>query len=219
PRLVPVFGMRLQIRVFIAADGIVASAAVHAGSRPHQSCVEQFHGRIVHIAEGRHDVCKTVPDGKLRCRTRCKLIIDGLVGFIRCNRHLVIVPFVAAAFRPHKRSVHQLPPERLVAVHEPQLAEDRQDQIFLHLLDLAEGCDGLADHIIAHDGDAVVGAAYAVVEVPFAAQVGAPVGEEVRILPLYLFPNHLPLRFRVVQGDLRPYLLLAGPGIQHMAFA
>ena len=115
--------------------------------------------------------------------------------------------------------MHQFPPERLVAVHEPQLAEDRQDQIFLHLLDLTEGCDGFAGRVIAHNGDAVVGAAYAVVEVPFATQVGTPVGEKLRILPLYLFPYRLPLRFRVVQGDLRPYLLLAGPGIQHMAFA
>ena len=56
-------------------------------------------------------------------------------------------------------------------------------------------------------------------EVPFATQVGTPVGEKLRILPLYLFPYRLPLRFRVVQGDLRPYLLLAGIGIQHMAFA
>ena len=115
--------------------------------------------------------------------------------------------------------MHQLPPERLVAVHKPQPAEDRQDQVFLHLLDLTERCNGLAGRVIAHNGDAVVGAAYAVVEVPFATQVGTPVGEKLRILPLYLFPYRLPLRFRVVQGDLRPYLLLAGPGIQHMAFA
>ena len=153
------------------------------------------------------------------CRTRRKFIIDGLAVFIRCNRHLVIVPFVAAAFRPHKRSVHQLPPERLVAVHKPQPAEDRQDQVSLHLLDLAEGCNGFANRIIAHDGDAVVGAAYAVVEVLFAAQIGAPVGEIDHVLPLHLFPYRLPLRFRIVQGDLRPYLLLAGLGIQHMATA
>ena len=63
-RLVSVFGMLLQIRVFIAADGIIASAAVHAGGRPHQSCVEQLHRCVVHIAQGRHDVCKAVPDGK-----------------------------------------------------------------------------------------------------------------------------------------------------------
>ena len=129
------------------------------------------------------------------------------------------MPFVAAAFRPHKRSIHQLPPERLIAVHKPQPAEDRQDQIFLHLLDLAEGCDGFADCVVAHDGDAVVGAAYAVVEVLFAAQVGAPVGEKDRVLPLHLFPYCLPLCFRIVQGDFRPYLFLARLGIQHMAFA
>ena len=113
-RLIPVFGMRRQIRVLIAADGIITSAAIHAGSRPHQPCVEQLHGRIVHIAQGGHDIRKAVPDGKLRCRTRCKLIIDGLAVFIRRNRHLVIVPFVAAAFRTNKRLVHQPPPERLV---------------------------------------------------------------------------------------------------------
>ena len=173
----------------------------------------------VHIAQGGHDVRKTVPDGELRRRTRRKLIINRLAVFVRRNRHLVIVPFVAAAFRPHKRLVHQLPPERLVAVHEPQPAEDRQDQVFLHLLDLAEGCGGFADCVIAHDGNAVVGAAYAVVEVPLAAQIRAPVGEKFRIPPLYLLPYCLPLRFRVVQGDFCPYLLLAGLGIQHMAFA
>ena len=57
------------------------------------------------------------------------------------------------------------------------------------------------------------------VEVLFAAQIGAPVGEKVRILPLYLFPYRLPLRFRIVQGDFCPYLLLAGLGVQHMAAA
>ena len=34
-RLIPIFGMFFYIRVLIAADGIVAPAAVHAGSRPH----------------------------------------------------------------------------------------------------------------------------------------------------------------------------------------
>ena len=47
-------------------------------------------------------------------------------------------------------------------------------------------------------GDAVVSAAYAVMKVLFAAQIGAPVGEEVHILPLHLFPYRLPLHFRVV---------------------
>ena len=69
--------------------------------------------------------------------------------------------------------------------------------------------NGLADRVIAHNGDAVVGAAYAVVEVLFATQVGTPVGEKLRILPLHLFPYHLPLCRRIVQGDFRLYLFLA----------
>ena len=68
--------------------------------------MEQFHGRIVHIAEGGHNIRKAVPDGKLRCRARRKFIINRLVGFVRHNRHLVIVPFVAAAFRTNKRLVN-----------------------------------------------------------------------------------------------------------------
>ena len=201
--------MLLQIRVFVAADGIVASATVHAGGRPHQLCVEQLHGRIVHIAQGGHNIRKTVPYSKLRRRTRCEFIINRLIFIVRRNRHLVIVPFVAAAFRPHKRLVHQLSPERLVAVNKPQFAEDRKNQVFLHLFNLAERCDGFADHIIAHDSDAVIGAAYAVVEVLFAAQIGAPVGEEVDVLPLYLFPCRLPLCRRIMQGDFRQNFFLA----------
>ena len=49
-RLIPIFGMFFYIRVLVAADGIVAPAAVHTGSRPHQPCMEQLHGGIVHIA-------------------------------------------------------------------------------------------------------------------------------------------------------------------------
>ncbi len=109
-RLIPIFGMFFYIRVLIAADGIVAPAAVHAGSRPHQLGVQQLHRRKVHITQGGHNIRKTVLDSKLRRRTRCKFIINRLVGFIRRNHHLVIVPFVAAAFRTNKRLVHQLPP-------------------------------------------------------------------------------------------------------------
>ena len=201
--------MRLQIRVFIAADGIIASAAVHAGVRPYKPCMEQLHRRKVHITQDGHNIRKTVLDSKLRCRARRKFIINRLVGFIRRNRHLVIVPFVAAAFRTNKRLVHQLPPERLVAVHKFQLAESRKNQIFLHFFDFTERSNCFADHIIAHDGDAVVGAAYAVVEVLFAAQVGAPVGEKDRVLPLHLFPYCLPLCFRIVHGDFRQDFFLA----------
>ena len=78
-RLVTIFGMLLQIRVFVAADGIVASATVHAGGRPHQPCAELLHGRIVHIAQGGHNIRKTVPYSKLRRRTRCEFIINRLI--------------------------------------------------------------------------------------------------------------------------------------------
>ena len=210
PRLIPIFGVFFYMRVLVAADGIVAPAAVHAGGRPHQPCMEQLHGRIVHIAQGGHDVRKTVLDSKFRRRTRCKFIINRLVGFIRRNRHLVIVPFVAAAFRTNKRLVHQLPPERLVAVHKFQLAESRKNQIFLHFFNLAERCNRFAHGIITHNGDAVVSAAYAVMKVLFAAQIGAPVGEKDRVLPLHLLPYRLSLCFRIVQGDFCLYLFLAG---------
>ena len=78
--------------------------------------------------------------------------------------------------------MHQSFEKRLVAVHEFQLAESRQDQSLLHLLDLAKGRDVPARDIIAQDGDAVIGAAAAVVEVLLPAEVGAPVGEKINIL-------------------------------------
>ena len=43
--------MFLCIRVLIAADGVVTPAAVHAGGRPHELGMEQFHGRKVHITQ------------------------------------------------------------------------------------------------------------------------------------------------------------------------
>ena len=164
-----------------------------------------------------------VLDGELRRRTRRKLIINRLAVFVRRNRHLVIVPFVAAAFRTNKRLVHQLPPERLVAVHKFHLAESRKNQIFLYLFDFTERSNCFADHIIAHDGDTVVGAAYAVVEVLLAAEVGAPVGKKLCVAAevgapvgkklcvsqLHLLPDRLALRLRIVQGDFRQDFFLA----------
>ena len=72
-----------------------------------------------------------------------------------------------------------------------KLDEIRQVEDFLHRpgverLAMVVASSIGADRVIAHDGDAVVGAAYAVVEVLFAAQIGAPVGEKDRILPLHL---------------------------------
>ena len=77
-RLIPVFGMVAQIWVFIATDGIVTLAAVHAGALPHQAGVKQFRGGKVHIAQGRHNVRQTVLYGKLRRRAGGKFVIDDL---------------------------------------------------------------------------------------------------------------------------------------------
>ena len=180
--------------------------------------MEQLHGRIVHVAERRHDRLKPVLLRKFRRRARRKLIVDGLVRIKGRDLHLVVVPLLAALFGPQERLVHQPPEKRLVAVHQAgQLPEGGQDQVFLQLLDLPEGCDIPAHGIVAHEGDAVVGAAGAVVEILPAAQIGAPVGEKIRILPLHPLPHGLPLRCGIVQGDLRLYLLPAGSGVQHMA--
>ena len=59
--------MAFQIRVLIAADGIVTFAAVCAGRGPHQPGMNQLHGCKIDIAQGGHDVCHTMFDGKLRC--------------------------------------------------------------------------------------------------------------------------------------------------------
>ena len=129
------------------------------------------------------------------------------------------MPLVAEGLRPRKRLIHELPEKRLVAVHKFQIAEGGKHQIFLHLLDLPERRDGFAGRIIAQNGNAVIGAACAVVEILFAAEVGAPVGKELHILPLHLLPHRLPLRFRIVQRDFCENFLFARPGIQHVAGA
>ena len=113
--------------------------------------------------------------------------------------------------------MHQSFEKRLVAVHEFQLAESRQDQSLLHLLDLAKGRDIPARDIIAQDGDAVIGAAAAVVEVLLPAEVGAPVGEKINILPLDPLPDRLALRLRIVLRDPCANFFFAGTGVQHMA--
>ena len=140
--------------------------------------MEQLHGRVVHIAQGRHDVRKAELLGKFRRRARRKFIIDGFAVFVRRNRHLVVVPCVTALFGGGECPIHQLFPERLVDVNEAQLPERRQDQIFFDLFHFAE-CDRIPAHIVkAHDGNAVVGAACAVVKIPLAAEVGAPLGRK-----------------------------------------
>ena len=106
--------------------------------------------------------------------------------------------------------MHQLSPERLVAIHKTQLSERGQKQCALHLLNLREAGHSFADYIIAHQGDAVIGAACAVVKIIFAAKIGAPVREVCRVLPLYLPPDRLPLLHRIVQRDLPQNLFLQG---------
>ena len=109
--------------------------------------------------------------------------------------------------------VHQLFPERLIDVNKAQLPEGRQDQIFFDLFHFAE-CDHIPAHIVkAHDGDAVVGAAYAVVKILFTAEVCAPLGKKLCVSQLHLLPDRLTLHLRIVQSDFRQNFLFAGFGI------
>ena len=182
--------------------------------------MKQLHGRKVHIAQGGHDVRQTVLDGKLRRRAGGELIIDRFIFVIGRNVHLVIVPLGALLFGVLKGPIHQPLKKRFVAVHKSgELAEGRQNQVFLDLFDLPEGDNIPAHGIIAHDSDAVVSAARAVVKVFLPAQVRPPVREKFHILPLHPLPDGLALRFRIMQGNLRLNLLFAGFGIQHMAAA
>ena len=80
------------------------------------TCVYQLHGRIVHIAQGGHDVRQPVLDGKLRRRAGCEFIINGLTLVKRRDRHFVIVPLVAALLCRAESLIHQLFEKGLVAV-------------------------------------------------------------------------------------------------------
>ena len=75
--------MFLYVWILIAADGIVALTAIHAGGRPHQPCVKQLHRCKIHIAQGGHNVRKSEPLGKFRRGTGGKFIIDRLVFILR----------------------------------------------------------------------------------------------------------------------------------------
>ena len=138
---------------------------------------------------------------------------DGLAVFVRRNIHLVIMPCVTVLLGGAECPIHQLFPEWLVGVNETQLPEGRQDQIFFDLFNFTE-CDHIPAHIVkAHDGDAVVGAACAVVKILLAAEVCAPVGKKLCVSQLHLLPDRLALRLRIVQGDFRQNFLFAGLGI------
>ena len=123
------------------------------------------------------------------------------------------MPCIAALFGGGECPIHQPFPKRLIDVNEAQLPERRQDQILFDLFHFAE-CDHIPAHIVkAHDGDAVVGAAYAVVKILFTAEVGAPLGKKLCVSQLHLLPDRLALHLRIVQSDFRQNFLFAGFGI------
>ena len=155
----------------------------------------------ISLKKRRHYLVKTVLFCEFRYRARRKFIIYRLVFIVGGNIHLVIMPPVASRLCAGKRLIHQSPPERFVAVNKFQLAEGRQDKVFLNLLDLAEGGHRLTHNVIAHDGYAVVCTALAVVEILFAAEVGTPIGEKFHIFKLDLLPHRIPLLGRVMQCD------------------
>ncbi len=200
-----------KIGVPAAADGIVAFAALYAGRGAHKAGADELHRGVVHVAQGGHNLREAVFLGKLRRGTGRELVIDGPALLIGRDAHLVVVPPIAAALGPHERPVHKLSPERLIAIHEFQSAKGRQNQVFLHLLDLPEGRDVSAHGIVAHDGDAIVGAARAVVKILLSAKVGAPVGKISRILLLHPFPDRLALIRGIVQRNFAANLPFALP--------
>ena len=120
------------------------------------------------------------------------------------------MPCVTVLLGDAEYPIHQLFPEWLVDVNESQLPEGRQDQIFFYLFHFAE-CDHIPAHIVkAHDGDAVVGAAYAVVKILFTAEVGAPLRKKLCVSQLHLLPDRLALHLRIVQSDFRQNSFLQG---------
>ena len=90
--------MLFAIHVLIAADGIVAFAAVGAGGFAYQPCMDQLHGLKIRIAERGHNFQEIVLFCKFRCGALCELIINGLAFFKRRHGHLKVAPFVALLF-------------------------------------------------------------------------------------------------------------------------
>lgn len=90
------------------------------------------------------------------------------------------------------------------------LSEFSEKQIALHLLDFSKVGMLLADDIIRHQRNAVVIAALAVVEIPFAAEIRAPVRQKMRILLLHTLPYDLPLAGGIVQGNFTLNFPFAG---------
>lgn len=110
-----------------------------------------------------------------------------------CPHEPCIVLPVALLFRVQESAVHQPFEKRLVAVEKFYFSEFSEKQIAIHLLDFRKACMLFADNIIRHQCNAVVIAALAVVEIPFAAEIRAPVRQIMHILLLHPRPYSLLL--------------------------
>ena len=85
-----------------------------------------------------------------------------------------------------------------VTVNEGKLRKRRQEEVSVYLLDFLEACHITADNIIAEESDAVVCAAFPVMEVLLSAEVRAVTGEKGDILFLDLLPDFLKSLFSVM---------------------
>ena len=125
-----------------------------------------------------------------------------------CPHEPCIVPPVALLFQ--ESAVHQPFEKRLVAVDKFHFSEFSEKQIAIHLLDFRKACMLFADNIIRHQCNAVVIAALAVVEIPFAAEIRAPVRQIMHILILHPRPYSLLLAGGIVQGNFTLNFPFAG---------
>ena len=211
--LVAVLRVRLTAGVLIAADGIVALAAIRAGRFADEPRVDELHAGKVRVAERGHDLEQVVLFGEFRRGAFSKFVVDGLIRVERRDVHLEVAPPVALLLRVQERAVQEPFEKRLVDVDEfepAELSERRQKQLALHLLDLVKARHVPADDIVCHQRDAVVVAARAIVEVFCPAEVCAPVGEKFGVFLLHALPDRFaPVRW-IMPGDLLPDLLLAG---------
>ena len=217
--LVAVLGVLPEGCVAVAADRVIAFTAVGAGRFAHETGVNALHTLVIRVAQRRHDLQKIVLFCEFRRRACGEFIVDRLVRREGCDVHFVVAPLVALLFGVEEGTVHQFFEKRPVTVDEFQLAERAEEKIALHFLDLGEARDILAHDVICHQGNAVIGAALAVVEIFLSAEVGAPVGKKCDVLPLHTLPDALACVGREVQGDFGLNLLFAWPAVEHMAGA
>ena len=120
--------MLSAIRVLVAADRVVAFAAVRTGRFADETRVNELHAGKIRITERGHDLEKVVLFGEFRGRTGGELIVDGLILVKRRDVHLKVAPLVALLFpsantTPESYRVQELFAKRLVDVDEFELAE------------------------------------------------------------------------------------------------